>query len=127
MPHKPDEITPYNDLVYRAELWRVDVPTRTRTRYTENDVRYFLTGTPEATNEPPNAELVWLADPPNATSEDYLVSVPGVKLTPPALEAIKVEEDGVEVIYLVVESLTSRSNRVVARLRYEPLREVVPR
>lgn len=119
---KPDRISPYNDLPYGARLWTVDVVTRKKTPYTEDDVRAYLTGTPDPASDPPDPDLVWDCDPPNDVSSEYLVNLPGDDLTPDKLEAVVVGGK----TYLVIESETSRSIRLVAVLTYELNKYVVP-
>jgi hypothetical protein len=115
-------ITPYNDLPYSAKLWTVDVATHKKTPYVEDDVRAYLTDNPDPDNNPPDPTLVWPLDPPSGTLTDYLVSLPGADLTPDALDAVSINQ----FIYLVVESITTRSIRVVAKLPYARVRYVVP-
>jgi hypothetical protein len=119
-------ITPYNDLPYSAKLWVVDVPTRKKTPYMEDDVRAYLTNDPDPELTPPDPSLVWDCDPPSGTVTDYLVNIPGIDLEPDALDAIAITESGKKFIFLIVESETTRSIRVVAKLPYSRVRYVVP-
>ena len=116
-------ITPYNDLPYSAKLWTVDPATHKKTPYIEDDVRAYLTNDPDPAGSPPDPSLVWACDPPEAgVATDYLVNLPGADLTPAALDAVATAG----FIYLVVESETTRSIRVVAKLPYQRVRYVVP-
>lgn len=119
-------ITPYNDLPYGAKLWTVDEPTRKKTPYLEDDVRAYLTSDPDPELTPPDPSLVWPCDPPNATSTEYLVNLPGADLIPDSLDAVSVLVGAQRYIFLVVESITTRSIRVVAKLPYNRVRYVVP-
>lgn len=119
-------ITAYNDLPYAAKLWTVSITTHKRTPYTENDVRAYLTNDPDPEIDPPDPTLVWDCDPPTDEASDYLVNLPGVDLIPDALDAVSVTIGTTKFIYLVVESVTTRSIRVVAKLPYDRVRYVVP-
>lgn len=119
-------ITPYNDLPYGAKLWTVDPITRKKTPYVEDDVRAYLTDDPDPDVTPPDVTLVWGCDPPNDVSSEYLVNLPGADLTPTALDAVAVTVGAQKFIYLVIESVGTRSIRVVAKLPYTRTLAVVP-
>ena len=119
-------ITPYNDLPYSAKLWVVDPVTHKKTAYVENDVRAYLTNDPDPELDPPDLTLVWECDPPSDVAADYLVNLRGADMEPDALDAVSIVVGAGKFIFLVVESVTTRSIRVVAKLPYSRVLYVVP-
>lgn len=105
-------LSPYNDLVFVARLWSVDPTTGTKAPMLIGTVRAFLTDDPDPSLDPPLTSPI--VDVSHIKDEKWLVSFDGDDLTPSVLDALFADATP----YLVVETTSDRSVRVIAKLAY---------